>query len=139
MEPANVMDQENEEFEDEENLSEDDLPVGIFPEAHPESCHHALKQSRVPIGSQLIIVLNWVGMGVFNGLQIKRVTFAPPQSPLLGLPKGHLPGKEKGRGIILGGKDDPARLGPLRGWEGSLLGCSEREPIPFLLFQNPKL
>jgi hypothetical protein len=23
---------------------EDDLPLGIFPEAHPESCHHALRQ-----------------------------------------------------------------------------------------------
>jgi hypothetical protein len=27
---------------------EDDLPVGVFPEAHPESCYHALRQQGLP-------------------------------------------------------------------------------------------
>jgi hypothetical protein len=28
--------------------NEDDLPPGIFPEAHPESCFHALRQQGLP-------------------------------------------------------------------------------------------
>jgi hypothetical protein len=45
METAIVMDQDIDESEEEENLSGDDLPVGIFPEADPESCYHALKKN----------------------------------------------------------------------------------------------
>ena len=27
---------------------EDELPLGIFPEAHPEFCYHALRQQGLP-------------------------------------------------------------------------------------------
>ena len=33
---------------DEYYAEEDDLPLGIFPEAHHESCHHALKRHGFP-------------------------------------------------------------------------------------------
>jgi hypothetical protein len=33
-----------EDDEEAQEINEDDLPLGIFPEAHPESCYHALKQ-----------------------------------------------------------------------------------------------
>jgi hypothetical protein len=33
---------------DEYYAEEDDLPLGIFPEAHTESCHHALKRQGLP-------------------------------------------------------------------------------------------
>jgi hypothetical protein len=44
MEAAFVMDQDVEEIETEEAVDEDDLPAGIFPEAHPESCYYALRK-----------------------------------------------------------------------------------------------
>jgi hypothetical protein len=43
METASMMDLDLEELEDEGHF-DDDLPHGIFPEAHPESCHHALRK-----------------------------------------------------------------------------------------------
>jgi hypothetical protein len=38
---------EHEGYEEELEL-EDDLPLGIFPEVHPESCHHALRRHGLP-------------------------------------------------------------------------------------------
>ena len=37
-----------ESFTTNEDYPEDDLPLGIFPEAHPESCYHALRQQGLP-------------------------------------------------------------------------------------------
>ncbi len=43
-----ISDSESEDFNDALENKEDDLPQGIFPEAHPESCRHALRQQGLP-------------------------------------------------------------------------------------------
>jgi hypothetical protein len=42
-----ISDSEPEDCDDALETRADDLPIGIFPEAHPESCYHALRQQRI--------------------------------------------------------------------------------------------
>jgi hypothetical protein len=43
-----ISDSEPEDCDDALENKEDDLPLGIFPEAHPESCRHALRPQGLP-------------------------------------------------------------------------------------------
>jgi hypothetical protein len=76
MEAAVIMDQDIGEFEAEENLSEDDLPAGIFPETHPESCYHALKKygfACTRLNAELFYEMNQLGRNRMMGCSTEEL------------------------------------------------------------------
>lgn len=68
MEPAQDLTLEG--LGDEDYLTEDDLPAGIFPEAHPESCRQALKKAGIActrLNAELFYEMNQLGRNRLMG------------------------------------------------------------------------
>lgn len=67
----------NNYVEDKDEMElEDDLPLGIFPEAHPESCYHALRQEGLPctrLNSELFHEMGQLGRNRLNGCSTEEL------------------------------------------------------------------
>ena len=61
---------------DEYKNEEDDLPLGIFPEAHPSSCHHALRREGLPctrLNAELFYEMDQIGRNRLVGCSTEEL------------------------------------------------------------------